>query len=375
MRTKLFRRAALVGGVLVASVTMIAMFAAPAGAAKAKRAPAQIVIGSGSDTTYFAMDSIDRLYNGSVGCTTIHTPQPLNFKCYNPTVTTENQYHDVVLQENPLGSSVGIAQLCSQGLKNVANINFARSSRALRTGDCPGLRQVSFARDGISWWYTPGSEGSTVPNHSLTSAQLKDIFVNCTITQWGQVNGNAADHTPIHVWTAQAGSGTRATWDGFVGGSSDACVSGPDHIIFENDAQPIIDAGDLNDAIYPYSFGRFQQNGGQGGALGKVDAIAPTTATIGNGTFPFGRFLYNVYRVGGTASLRANAATTAFLDPKTGWICKRSGLHTTNPFSGNNYRDDIETAISDNGFVPIPSGPIGGGVTGNSYCRVISYTP
>ena len=320
------------------------------------------------------MSSLDHLYNGSLGCTTIGTPQALNFKCYTPdpvgTVKTENYYHDVVSEEYPFGSSVGVSQLCAQGQPAVAHIDFARSSRAGRTGDCPGLQFIAFARDGISWstFNTGHSAGVT----NLTQAQLNGIFVSCTITEWGQINGNASDHTPIKVYTAQDGSGTRAAWDGFVGGNSASCPGTTK--IFENNAQPIIDAGDQGVAIYPYSFGRWVENGGQGTTLGSVNGVAVNATTIANGTFPFGRFLYNVVR-NSTSSLKQSADTKFYLNPTTGWLCKDNPKHAVNPFTHNNYRTDIESAITDNGFVPLPVGPIGGGVVGSSHCRVTSYTP
>src|SRR5690348_10305817 len=112
------------------------------------------ILGSGSDTTYFMMaQHLDVLYNTSVGCRVIAGTgenQPLDNECLSDigtTITTENYAHDRVSEAAPLGSSNGILQLCSQGQNGVANIDFARSSRAPKNPDsCTGLRFVGYAR-------------------------------------------------------------------------------------------------------------------------------------------------------------------------------------------------------------------------------------
>jgi ABC-type phosphate transport system substrate-binding protein len=342
------------------------------------------VFGSGSDTTYFLMQKLDDLYNASPGCVVIGAPQVENFTCYadtTETVKTENYYHDVSVENYPLGSSVGVSQLCHQGQAGTAVINYARSSRALRNTDCAGIRAVAYARDAITWWT---HDSNTHTPASISQAQMQGIWNSCTITTWGQVNGNGGDTTPILVYTAQNGSGTRAAFDGFLGtgANSTNCIpatkkdgdfSNGERVIFENNAQPILDQNEQGTAIYPYSFGRFQQSGGEGGSLGKIDGVAATTTTIANGTFPYGRFLYNVYRAT-TGSLVASRATKSYIGEKTGWLCK-STAHAVNPLTGNNFRTDIANAISAEGFVPLPLGTIGGGVSGSSYCRASSPPP
>ena len=125
--------------------------------------------------------------------------------------------------ELPAGSGTGINQLCQQGLANVASIDFARSSRGPKTGDCDGLQFTAFARDGISWHhFTSGrSEHPSNAVTNLTQDQLRKIFVTGEINNWSQVGGTSA---PIVVYAAQAGSGTRTTFDGFVGGSSSSQI-------------------------------------------------------------------------------------------------------------------------------------------------------
>ncbi len=365
--------------VALTTIALVAgLSAQPALAATTKGAR---VFGSGSDTTYYMMQKLDDLYNASPGCVVIGVPQVENYACYPDTVDTvktENYYHDVAVENYPLGSSVGISQLCHQGQAGTALINYARSSRALRNTDCSGIRAVAYARDGISWW--SHDSNSHAPNN-LTQAQLQGIWNSCTITTWGQVNGNAGDNTPILVYTAQAGSGTRTTFDGFLGtgANSTNCIPAQykdgnagngERVIFENNAQPILDANEQGTAIYPYSFGRFSQSGGEGGSLGSIDGVAPSANTIANGTFAYGRFLYNVYRAT-TNTMPVNRAAKSFISEKTGWLCKTSA-HAVNPLTGNNFRTDIESTIRSEGFVPLPVGTIGGGISGTSYCRASS---
>jgi len=366
--------------VAMAALALVASIGTPATAAGTRRAT--LIRGGGSDTTYAMMQKLDNLYNGSPGCVVLDTnpaTQDLNGKCYPNVAGTdqkENYFHDVATENYPLGSSNGVLQLCNQGHAGVGPLNYARSSRGPRDTDCAGVRFVGYARDGISWWT---SDTNTDAPANLTQNQLKLIFTgngntsNCA-TNWNQVGGSSG---PIVVYTAQPGSGTRSTFDGFLGTSSDACIPAQfkdgnagngEHVIFENNADGIANT-DLSSAIFPYSFGRFVQNGGQGGSLGKIDGIAASNSTIGNGTFPYGRFLYNVYRAT-TATLPAGPATKSYVSELNGWLCKGKGAHSIDPITNKNFRLDIEDVIKGEGFVPIPLGAIGGGVAGQSYCRV-----
>ena len=48
--------------------------------------------------------------------------------------------------------------------------------------------------------------------------------MNCTITQWGQINGHPSDTTPIDVYTS-LGFATRKAFEGFLGGSTQNCIN------------------------------------------------------------------------------------------------------------------------------------------------------
>jgi ABC-type phosphate transport system substrate-binding protein len=376
----------------VAAIAMAMFIGSPAYAAPLTP---HDILGSGSDTTYFMMGQhLDVLYNTSAGCRVIALPgdtQPLSNECLADTgveVHSENYAHDRVGEAAPLGSSVGINQLCQQGLSGVAHIDFARSSRAPRSPDsCTGMHFVAYARDGISWESFP-NETSSPSNgvNDLTVNQLKGIFTTCTITDWSDVGGGSRG---IVVWAAQAGSGTRSTFEGFLGGgNSTACIPAAfkdgdpgngEHVIQENNDDPIFnptgtDTSQPRDAVFYYSWGRYNEHHAATSYLGQVEGIAPTKTTIQAGTFPFSRYLFNIYCGAsscGTAS-QAPSYVTNYLGEK-GWMCNQATTaHATDPLTGQNYGKEIISAISNSGFVALKKGNIGGGVSGKSNCRLFT---
>ena len=297
------------------AVAVIASLAAPAGATQRPKAAikAAQILGSGSDTTQFMMNNLDSLYRFTPGCKVVADTgqtQPLDFSCILPdpvgTITTENYTHDQIQEAYFLGSSNGINQLCEQGQVGVAKISFARSSRALSGSDCTGLNFVAYAKDAIPFEAFPTVNGQPNPvfrgfnnpdplcsgkGLCLTQAQLTGIFVSCSITNWNQVGSTVS--APIEIFTAQTGSGTRKTFDGFVGGNSQTCIPSGDlvsHTINENQNQSLFtNAHDVHNAIYYFSYGVYQLNivpNPDGSALGAIDGIAPTVQTIQDGSFP-----------------------------------------------------------------------------------------
>ena len=333
------------------------------------------------------------------------------FDAYNVT-KTENYEHDQMTEAYFLGSSNGIHQVCQQGNAGVAAVSYARSSRSPKIGvsgaDCTGLHFVAYAKDGLPWEYykVSGSGAKSIKNTSapctttsgpcLTLAQLQGIYITCTITNWKQVGGS---NVPINPYTAQPGSGTRFSWDTFLGGSSDTCINAKGvtyagtHIIPENNNAPILANADQKNAIFPFSFGIWstQVKGAGLSALGKINNIAATggvSGTIGNGTFPSVRNIFNVYcaAVAGTAGscgangIVASQQTINYVGEE-GWICKpAAGVagsttltgHVNDPITGVNYATEIQTAITNNGFVPIANGTIGGGDNDSDNCRLFT---
>ncbi len=423
--------------------------------------------GYGSDGTYDIMVALDTAFNGAIGCNfTGNTGRPDSLtsnpdgSCTPPIApasrSPENHDHDVAITFGNVGSSNGIRTLHRFGTVDFcggtagqpypgpscayAAMDYARSSRA-RSGDDANLRFVAYARVAVPWvnWREGTAAelaGPAAGVDDLTTTQVRNIFHDCTLTKWSQLPGfTNTSHigTPaddIVTWAVQVGSGTRASFVGFMGsGTNDStCVpaqykdgntTNGERVIFENDASPIknclthaggschstLGANTYLSSIYFFSSGAWANtpldaNGhrGNGTDLGWVGGIEPTSANIASGAYTFSGNINNVYR----NTYPSNNIPVPALDyvGEKGWICKGSaagsglpdavssgdtdlrGGHVTNPKSGVNYaveiNGDTEAAvpyavngvIRKVGFVPIPFGPIGGGVTGSSHCRV-----
>jgi hypothetical protein len=372
---------------------------------------AQEVLGSGSDTTQFMMHQLDGLYLFSPGCQQIALPggtKWFDFSCLTPdpagTITTENYTHDQVHEAYFLGSGNGLHQVCNQNVAGNAHVDYARSSRAKAASDCAGMHFVAYARDGISWesfdqvgsgvhgmsnttTTCAGSGGLT--QFCLTQLQLQHIFLGggpgtgtngCTAF-WDE-DGIGGNHVPINPYTPQSGSGTRLTWDGFLGASSDACINTrgaayvQSHIVDENQNASIATNGDALNVIFPFSAGvwKNQVNFKGGAQLGAIDNVFPSASTIGSGAFPFGRFLFNVFCAACPAGTNNASQATINYVGEDGWICKPIASHATNSVTGNNFRTDIGLVIQNSGFVPINFGPTGGGDPNPGFCR-LTTTP
>lgn len=296
-------------------------------------------------------------------------------------IITDNYTHDQVHGAFYLGSSNGIGQVCGQGNAGVANVDYARSSRAPKSTDCHHLHFVDYAQDGISWeTFTAAGSGAAGMNNTsapcgggvcLTQAQLKAIYVSCTITNWSQVGGA---NVPISIYTPQAGSGTRSTWDTFMGGSSTTCIPAAlqaSHQIPEN-TNVGIPPSDQAGAIFPFSWGIYHLAPPAGTQLGQVDGVTASQSTISGGTFPYTRQLYNVYCVNtgavGDCPVSANSNTVSYIG-EHGWICKNINEHAY-AVNGSNFHYVAASKIGAAGFVAVPLGPIGGGDPGTDYCRL-----
>ena len=184
-------RATTLGATVVGAAAISLGAALPAGAASTTASPANnIIVGSGSSTTYTMMQGLDTLFNSANTCpltsdntTASGSGQPLDFACVTGAGAdqlalnapqNENPWADVVVEEPAIGSGNGIGQLekgygyhdqswtdsgSTVHYLNVANnINFARSSRDPSNGsgsstgsDYTGLNFVAYATDGVSW--------------------------------------------------------------------------------------------------------------------------------------------------------------------------------------------------------------------------------
>jgi ABC-type phosphate transport system substrate-binding protein len=343
------------------------------------------VYGSGSDTTFTLMNDLAVAYGESDGCLLNAATFPLTGAspqqnaCQSGAGAAiagdnvfENYDHDMIINFFPQGSNVGRGQLCNQKSSSdggpdkdsrVPYVDFARSSSAPASGfqctvanggETPStLRFIAFARDAISWthWNTGTGGGGAVTD--LTTAQLRDIWINCAIIDWGQVAGGVAGK-PVVPYTALPGSGTRSTFEGFIGGGDsstcipaqfkDGSVANGERVIREHEMEPVEQAlndpaaADEGNSIYYMSVGLHNSNPGKAGSslIGNVNGIVPNEANIVSGTFPFSRNMYNVIRNSGVAPTASGAVrrflgmltSTATNGQSIGWICKAEANHS-----------------------------------------------
>jgi ABC-type phosphate transport system substrate-binding protein len=401
-KRKLIRLPILLG---IVSAAVLAV----SGSAQAVQTTSQQITQSGSDTTYYLMTAMGDLYNQAPGCNPLKSPQPLDGSCPNAatenTSDFENIFHDFVTQRFYIGSGGGISQLCKTGLSGVAYTDLARSSRvplgaSSGGSDCSGLHFVGFARDGISWecfpntTLYPGNGCATLKagTNSLTTMQLKNIFVNCTVTNWSQVGGSSV---PMDVYVPQANSGTSVTWAAALGvtlASGQAltnCVANPtnpgqpgSNVSPENTNSLIHINGDEKNAIFPYSVGVYHRTygklytGSDGSSIGNINGKVPSANAIQGGTFPVSRFLFNVYCKGDPAN--SNLCGTAPAAPayvtnfagENGFLCSNESVHKDHlgnpildPLTAKAYRlapnssgqpqGEIPALITAQGFVPL----------------------
>lgn len=252
--SRLWRAVSL--GATVAGAAAISLGAAlPAGAASTTAAPANnIIVGSGSSTTYNMMQGLDVLFNEANTCpltsdntTGSGSGQPLDFSCVTgagadalalAAPQNENPWADVAVEEPPIGSSSGIGQLekgygyhdqtwtdssNTKSYLNIANnINFARSSRdpsnsASSGTDNTGLNFVAYATDGVSWVHylqTPASFNTTTTCTNGSCGQPVNTTGTTSPTPTAVVKSLSTDQIAA-IWT-----GTDQQW-GDVGLCSD----------------------------------------------------------------------------------------------------------------------------------------------------------
>lgn len=430
--TRHWRRLLAIGSAFASAVTLGSATAVVAGAPGTGGGPtAETILGSGSDTTMLLMLHLNGLYTVSEGCDKFNsTVKPLDFSCIAPdpagTITSENYEHDQVVQADFVGSSTGVSQVCTQGQAGTAYIDYARSSRGPKAGDCTGLHFVAYARDGISLEsHSDGTVASGIFNMNnpdplctglgfcLTQAQVKGIYGSpCSIKNWNQVGGQ---NQVIQIYTPQGGSGTRSQFETFLGISdSTVCITANGQpashysMVPENQNTGIL-PGDINTFIFPFSFAIYltEINNTGGFALAKVDGVTPSAATIGCLTgppactiFPYSRYVYNVFcsttaatSCGGGAGHIVTQKSVDYVGEE-GWICKpgvnenpawvgngnvpaldtfqpnAQAPHVASPHYGVNWVNLIQQKIRKLGFAPLAIDVIGGGDLNSDHCRL-----
>jgi hypothetical protein len=374
------------------------------------KAANSVIVGSGSNTAYSVIASLDGVFNGLQGCNPIESgsaPQPLDFSCPKGSLNgisgsspqSLNPVNDVAAEEPAIGGSAGVSQLEEQGCQpaksscshlpsyangNVAAINYATTVSSPSTSQDEGLNYVAFAEDGLSWFHFTSVDGTPSASASYTDLSTTDLqgIWNGTITNWDQITdeGPPAASAPIKVYTASAGAGVRSVWEKFLGESSGGSSTyiesqgasyANSHIIPQNEDQDIIKNGDESNAIFFFSVGRFSVLCGDGTnsdctdgksgssvALGSIDGVAPTAANIYSKTFTPTLKLYTVYSNGSNPLIAPATQATLNLVSEDGFLC-RSDSGIVDPTNGHTVRQDIDTAILQNGFLPLDQSTLG----------------
>lgn len=386
------RRVLVVGAMAAAVAASMAV----SGNADAQTTTAanNIIVGSGSQTAYSLMVSLDSLFNASPGCALLATSgtQPLNFSCPSgtsglPAANGENPTNDVAVEEPPLGGKYGLQQLEDQGSgvsTQTAPISYATGPRGPLSTDPPGLNFVTYALDGVDWFHWTEVKGKATPSAkvtTLTNAQLAAIWTGQD-TNWDQVGGKNA---PIDVYVTNSGSGLLSLWDSDLGGInaqqyviSKGTAYADTHVIEQNEDASIIANGDEANAIFFLSVGRYHQTcatvcggtkvpgkGASTTALGEINGVAPTSANILSGSFSFLVRLSNIYSNGTNSNIPAATQATLNFASEDGFLCKpqvSGGKAIIDPNTGVSYRTEIDNLIKAAGDVPLPLQTHGEGV-------------
>ena len=395
--------------------TGIAFADAPGAGSGADGLP-DLVIGGGSDTTYYAMQKLEGLYNLDPGCAVDTSSSANQGKCLvsqaSDVATNGNYDHDIMVSNYPTGSGVGLGALTSTGFQySSGNIDYARSSRALKAGiEQNELQAWGYARDGIAIV----SLGGLTEN--LSVQQIHDIYT-CSITDWHTIDAVLPVGSTITPWGMQTSSGTYATFRDFIranatvtgggaldtafdpnagGGVTPNCVKqlqiGTPAVAtlpFENDTKPLLDPvknGGVAAAggIWWGSAGEFNTfafKRGAGTTILQVGGFLPNSATISANTYPILRTLWHVTRktdaidvapvapatahtVGWgtfvstgvyTANSTANGGKPGAVREFTKFLCKTNLQQATDPFTGVNFRTEVTGALAASGFVQVPS--------------------
>jgi ABC-type phosphate transport system substrate-binding protein len=361
------------------------------------------ILGGGSNTTYGVIAGLSSVFNALQGCNPIANAgavQPLDYSCPSGSLNglagaqTDNPLNDVAAEGPAIGGSAGVSQLGLQGSDrssfangNVAPLDYASTVSGPSSANPQGLNYVAYAEDGISWFHFTSVDGTPTPSAGLTNLTKTDLqgIWNGTITNFNQitdVTGYTGPDAPIRVYTASAGAGIRSSWEKFLGeasgGSSTYIESlgstyANSHIISQNEDQKILSNGDAADAIFFFSVGKFNVLCGSAGtnsactdgksgttaAIGQINGITPTASTIYGGTFPAIMKLYTVYSNGSNSHIPpASQATLNFIS-EDGFLCKPDT--EVDDITGETVRQEIDTQILNNGFLPLDQATLGSG--------------
>ncbi len=304
---------------------------------------------------------------------------------------------------------------CNPNAVNVSPLDAARSSRAPKLtqnqangGDFEGLNFVAYAEDAVSYLYWNSYNGTSANSTdaskcitqigaaNITTGELKLVW-NETYSggvpsqTWNSVFGctTAGSSNHIYAYWAQNGSGTESTWATATGASFPGAASNwpGRQIVFENETSSILDNdahAPVGDVMFFFSYGRYNQlcpntaglssatscagTAKSGDAANQVqlgqslNGIALDQADINNqlpglegSAFPGDRLLYNVYSDGSNSEIPVSNPATLNAISEDGFICKPSTATDIDPNTGASYRSEIDTAITNEGFTPLPN--------------------
>ena len=268
---------------LLATVLAGVIAASVAGPASADFTPQpKDIVGSGSDTTQFAMNNVaDGAISSGLFAAGYNSGASARLVSWDAITTDGLTHNSITLKAGttpivrPNGSTEGKALLW--GATNNTAANFARSSSSLSAAEIAGnVYLVPFAKDGIELAVRASGHNSPA---SITPAQMVNIYKGTT-TNWNQIGGTAGTIVPM---IPQPGSGTRATFEAQLKAANGgvAVVLGAAVVeVQEHDAAPI--AANAN-AVAPFSTGRA--------------SFAPSISLVeGAGSWAYTRALYNVVR-------------------------------------------------------------------------------
>ena len=297
------------------------------------------------------------------------------------TFAQENPFNDVLVEVPPIGSSNGIQQLEDQGTHgtgatskgvpiNVAPLDLATSARApaltatKAAGDDKGLNFVAYAQDAVDWIHwtsvsgvaTPSS-AVTQPDHAAADLDLREPGLHGTgrHDRTPRPTGPATEAraAPIAIYIANAGSGVESAWATLLGLTAARFPFGgedPNHVIFQNETSSILANHDEADAIFFFSYGRFETvcapnptfcSGASTSkvALGEINGVKPSAKTIeaqlpglDRGSVP-GRHAASTTctRTGRTRDIPAAPPAALNAASEDGFLCKPSTSTDVDP--------------------------------------------
>jgi len=367
-----------------------------------------VVVGGGSDTTYLISGDLTLLYNRAPGCP-IFTNEldPLKGTCQPGGVPGAGPWanwdHDAFVEATPTGSTAGVQSLLAAGPQYNPPIDYARSSRAPRTGELPELTFWGYAQDAIAVY----SFGNRLAGNFVQGIDLYNIF-NCTTTNWSQIPGYTAAGGaagPIFPYGINPSSGTYGSFrdylrsvsgNGTFDPNAQSCVrkvagadgvngTADDVFAFENDLKIQLDdkgpdniannADDDDNNKFTWSsasilgFPYLRQSG----APWRITGIFPDPGTIFAQTYPINRTVNHVTRnvdadcvspAGGAGTCNntgpevfgADTGTRGAVREFTRFLCKSSNTqHLIDPVTGLGYKSLINGIISRNGFTQVPT--------------------